>query len=318
MAELLIREAREEYTRWLLVTRDLSPHTVRAYVGDIAALERHLGDRALVGEIDRTRLLGFIEAQREAGISARSLRRRAAGLRGFCAWLRARLILPADPFAGTTVAASKGRQLPRAVNPHDIRCLIASLEKDAGLRGVREPASPLDLPHRATTLLAVALLLSTGLRVHEVVGVRCDDIDLEGRTIRVLGKGRRERQVYLTNDWICALTHAYLGTRASLSRDHEQLLFNRRGMPLTPAAMRGRLLTAVRDANVAAHITPHMLRHTAATNLIEAGVDIRFIQRLLGHASLSTTEIYTHVSDGALRRVVTDADILGRSLHLDN
>jgi site-specific recombinase XerD len=161
-------------------------------------------------------------------------------------------------------------------------------------------------------LLAVALMVATGVRVHEVVGIECDDIDIPGRTVRLVGKGRRERQVFLTNDWITGLTDGYLRARSVLGIRHAQLLFNTRHDPLTPAAMRSRLLKAATAAGLSRRVTPHMLRHTAATQLIEAGVDIRYIQRLLGHASLSTTEIYTHVSDVALGRVVTDADVLGR------
>jgi site-specific recombinase XerD len=158
-------------------------------------------------------------------------------------------------------------------------------------------------------------MIATGVRVNEVVSIRCQDIDLSGRRLRIVGKGRRERQVFLTNDWIESLTAAYLRTRAALAVEHAQLLFNRRRDPLTTAAMRSRLAAAASDAGIGARVTPHMLRHTAATQLIEAGVDIRYIQRLLGHASLSTTEIYTHVSDPALLQVVSDADVLGRRLH---
>src|SRR5439155_15530118 len=100
----------------------------------------------------------------------------------------------------------------------------------------------------------------------------------------------------------------------ALGVEHPWLLFNLRHEPMTAAAMRARLIKAADAAGLRARVTPHMLRHTAATQLIEAGVDIRYIQRLLGHASLSTTEIYTHVSDCALRRVVSDADVLGRLL----
>jgi len=157
-------------------------------------------------------------------------------------------------------------------------------------------------------------MVATGVRVHEVVSFRCDDIDLAGRTIRLLGKGRRERQVFLTNDWITDLTEAYLQARSTLDLSHPRLLFNLHYELLTTAAMRSRLAKAAAAAGITSRITPHMLRHTAATQLIEAGVDIRYIQRLLGHASLSTTEIYTHVSDQSLKRVVSDADVLGRLL----
>jgi site-specific recombinase XerD len=309
-----VRQARMQYVRWLRVTRDLSPHTIRAYDGDIAVFERHLGVRALVSQIDRDSLVTFIEEQQAAGLSSTSIRRRASGVRGFCGWLQLRRLLDSDPWVGTTVAVGRSRKLPRLVPTHELDRLLQSLRRTAGVddRAGDCEALVLKRPHESTTLLAVALMVATGVRVNEVVSIKCRDIDLAGRSLRIVGKGRRERQVYLTNDWIKGLTDAYLEARAALGIEHSHLLFNLRHDPLTAAAMRSRLIKAARHAGVGPRVTPHMLRHTAATQLIEAGVDIRYIQRLLGHASLSTTEIYTHVSDRALRRVVSDADVLGR------
>jgi site-specific recombinase XerD len=310
-----VSHAREQYVRWLRVTRDLSPHTIRAYDCDIVALERHLGSHALVSEVDRDALVTFMESQRAVGLSPRSIRRRASGLRGFCRWLLSRRLLEADPWVGTIVSAGRARKLPRLVPTHELDRLLVSLRRTAEVDGVPHPDQLLDRPHECTTLLAVALMVATGVRVSEVVSIACRDIDLPSRRLRIVGKGRRERHVFLTNVWIQNLTHAYLWTRDALEIQHERLLFNQRLDPLTAAAMRSRLGKAAHAASLGARVTPHMLRHTAATELIEAGVDIRYIQRLLGHASLSTTEIYTHVSDGALRRVVSDADVLGRFAH---
>lgn len=308
-----VRQARKQYVRWLRVTRDLSAHTIRAYDGDLAALERHLGAHTQVGRIDRALLVGFLENQRAAGLSPTSIRRRASGVRGFCKWLEAYRLLDSDPWVGATVAAGRSRRLPRLVRTDELDRLLSFLRRSAGLNGAPSPAG-LPRPHEATTLLAVALMVATGVRVNEVVGVKCQDIDLSGGSLRVTGKGRRERQVFLTNDWIKGLTRAYLETRATAGVEHSQLLFNRHFQPLTAPAMRSRLVKAAERAGLRARVTPHMLRHTAATQLVEAGVDIRYIQRLLGHASLTTTEIYTHVSDGALKRVVSEADVLGRAL----
>ena len=307
-------QAREEYVRWLLITRDLSPHTIRAYDSDIAAFERHLGGRARVGEIDRDGLIAFMEAQRAAGLASTSIRRRASGLRGFCRWLLARRLLEADPWVGTSIAVGRSRKLPRLVPGHELDRLFHGLRQAAGVDTGDAYGSVMARPYASTTLLAVSLMVATGVRVNEVVAIRCDDIDLPGGNLRILGKGRRERQVFFTNSWIVGLTRAYLEVRAALGVAHDQLLFNRDQGPLTPAAMRARLVKAAADAGLGARVTPHMLRHTAATQLIEAGVDIRYIQRLLGHASLSTTEIYTHVTNPALQRIVSDADVLGRVL----
>jgi integrase/recombinase XerD len=167
-------------------------------------------------------------------------------------------------------------------------------------------------PNDATTLIAASILLSTGIRVGEIATLDCANIDLANRSIRVRGKGSRDRIVYLLGDWLPTLLIAYLDTRAFLAIKHPYLLFNRTLTPLTPAAIRYRLAHASTEAALPRPITPHMLRHAAATNLIEAGVDIRFVQVLLGHASIKTTEIYTHVTNIALRRVLEEANILDR------
>lgn len=310
-----VSQAREDYVRWLLVARDLSPHTVRAYDSDIAMFERHLGIRAVVDDIDRDRLVAFLEEQRAAGLSPTSIRRRASGLRGFCRWLLSCSLLDSDPWLGATVSLGRSRKLPRLLPAHELDRLFRSLRRVAGVDGSIAPRGVLDRPHESTTLLAVALMVATGVRVNEVVGLKCQDVDLPSRSLRIVGKGRRERHVFLTNDWIKSLTRAYLKTRGELGVEHRHVLFNSHGDPMSAPAMRSRLIKAGREAGIAVRVTPHMLRHTAATQLIEAGVDIRYIQRLLGHASLSTTEIYTHVSDRALRSVVSDADVLGRLLH---
>lgn len=309
-----IDQARTQYIRWLLATRDLSPHTIRAYSGDLVSFERYTGADFEVRGIDQDSVISFIEQQKDAALSPASLRRRAAALRGFCRWLLSRGLLVADPWNGASLALGRSRTLPRILAAHELDLLIEFLARAAHV----DPGSPPDSrsvekrPHETTTLLAVALMVATGVRVNESVSIRYQDINLPSRTLRLVGKGRRERQVFLPNDWIADLTSAYIEARSSFGVEHSRLLFNLRFEPLTPPAMRSRLAKAARAAGLETHVTPHMLRHTAATQLIEAGVDIRYIQRLLGHASLSTTEIYTHVSDHALHRVVADADILGR------
>jgi integrase/recombinase XerD len=161
-------------------------------------------------------------------------------------------------------------------------------------------------------------MLATGLRVSELVGIRCLDLDSASSSICISGKGSRERTVFVPDHWTLDLLTVYLDVRAGLGIQHPYLLFNRLGEPMTTAAMRSRLAKAATEAGLQRRVTPHMLRHSAATQLIESGVDIRYVQRLLGHASLSTTEIYTHVTDVALRRVVTEANVLDRCLTRDN
>jgi site-specific recombinase XerD len=308
-----LRDAGHQYAHWLSATRSPSPHTLRAYGSDIAAFERHIAAHPPTGQLDRESLLGFLESQRQAGLAPNSVKRRASAVRGFCRWLHARGWLDTDPWVGITVSSGRARRLPRVVPGGDLEKLLGVLCEGVDTRDVPDAAG-LRQALQFTTLLGVALMIATAVRVNELVQIRCEEIDVAAGRVRVLGKGSRERHVFLTNAWLVELVCGYLTLRRALDISHERLLFNSHGAPLTAAAMRSRLAKAARAAGVPGKVTPHMLRHSAATRLLEAGVDIRVIQRLLGHASLSTTEIYTHVSDRALQRTVTDADILGAML----
>lgn len=309
------REAQELYVHWIRVTKGLSPHTVRAYRGDTLALVDRLG-AAEVTALSVDVVLAFLEDQRTSGLSGSTIRRRIASVRSFCEWLHASQLVSDDLRPEIYMRVKRPKTLPRPVPATELTRLLRFLCNAAGLRRQAPVGSVLEQPHEATTLLAVALMYATGLRVSEVVGMRCLDLDLAERSICVLGKGSRERRVFFPEGWITHLVSAYLQTRERRPIAHAYLLFNRNGGPLTAPAMRARLATVARKAGLRQRVTPHMLRHSAATQLVESGVDIRYVQRLLGHASLSTTEIYTHVSDLALRREVAKANVLERSFSL--
>lgn len=305
-------EAQRRYMRWLRATRDLSPHTLRAYEGDVASFGHHVGSHATVERIDRECLATFVETLRDSGLAPPSIRRRMAAVRGLCRWLLAEQLLADDPLIGLTLPTGRRRALPRVIPAHELDRLFDYLQDAARVADEPQPDTIRNRPHQCTTLLGVALMLATGVRVHELVGITCKNVDVQSNSVRILGKGRRERQVFLPNSWLLKLTATYLRVRSELNVAHPQLLFNFAYEPMSTQAMRTRLGKAAAEAGVSLRVTPHMLRHTAATHLMEAGVDIRYIQRLLGHASLATTELYTHVSDSALRRVVMAADTLER------
>ncbi len=309
-----IAEAKSIYLDWLESSRDLSAHTVRAYGADIREFERFLGGDRDLGQLNKDLLESFLQKQHKKGLSAASLRRRVAGLRSFTKWLVVRGLIESDPLADLESIPIRARKLPRTAHAQDLSRLLEFLGKGVEPHdwNVAVPGIA-DRPHQATTLLAVALMLTTGMRVSETVGIQLANVNLSERTIRLVGKGSRERQVFLTDPWITQLAGAYIELREGLYVEHSRLLFNTQLRPLSAEALRGRLGQACEQANLTRRITPHMLRHTAATQLLNAGVDIRFIQRLLGHSSLSTTEIYTHVSDDSLKCAVTSAGVL-RSL----
>jgi site-specific recombinase XerD len=305
--------AQASYVTWLRQARDLSDHTVRAYDSDTRRLVHALGPEKPVSALEGGSFSTFFDLERSRGRRSSTLRRRAAGVRSFCAYLESHEMVAANPWPSTGISFRRTRSLPRAISTHELQRLVSHLCAAADLQGRRPPAR---LPkfHESTTLLAVTLMVATGVRVGELVTIGVRDIDVEAGTIRVLGKGQRERVVYVTDPWQRRLVESYLRTRDDRAPRHDVALVNSRGERLSTSTVRARLAKASDDARLGRHLTPHMLRHTAATQLIESGVDIRFVQRLLGHASLSTTEIYTHVSDAALKSAVEGAGIVERSL----
>jgi site-specific recombinase XerD len=314
---LQVHEAAVQYSRWMSNGRNLSRHTVRAYTSDIGLWLQHRGDDVDVRELTGGSVLRFVEEQRANGLVERTILRRIAALRGFYSWLVASGLAEIDMQEIRALRIRRQRALPRVAATQDLRRLYdhlhAAVQGEGSLHaGVRER------PHDAAVLLAVSLMLATGTRVGETTSIECSNIDLGGASLRVLGKGSRDRTVYITDAWLQGLLSAYLEVRQELKIGHQYLLFGRNGAPVTPASVRLRLKEASRAAGLRSPVTPHMLRHAAATHLLEAGVDIRFVQRLLGHASITTTEIYTHVSDVALRRAITTANVLQRDFVRDN
>jgi site-specific recombinase XerD len=154
-------------------------------------------------------------------------------------------------------------------------------------------------------------MVATGIRVGELCKIRADDVSSEARSLRIHGKGARDRVVYISDAGLQADLRKLIDWHRERGTVSGNLFLNRRARPMKPQSIRSELRRYSTEMRTARRITPHMLRHTAATLLIERGVDIRFVQRLLGHSSIATTEIYTHVSDEALRLTLERANVLG-------
>lgn len=303
-------QAIKKYLRWL-ESKDPSPHTLRAYASDLKHWFASLPADLEVSELAPEHLSRFVEAQREHKLTTRTISRRLAALRGFSRWLIQKGLTDRTPWDFSEVTPRRQHSLPRVAHTSDLRLLHGHLQQEfRRQRSLRDTVAR--RPHDATTLLAVSLMLATGTRVGETTQIDCSNIDLASGSIRVRGKGNRERIVYFADGWLAQLLEEYMTLRTQLGIQHPYLLFNRRHDPISPASIRLRMKTACDAASVSRAVTPHALRHAAATHLLEAGVDIRFVQRLLGHASLSTTEIYTHVADVALKRAVVGANVLER------
>jgi integrase/recombinase XerC len=290
------REAVDAYERHLRLELNRSPHTVRAYVGDVVALLDHLaklgGQR--LADLDLARLRGWLAIVSNRGAARTSIARHAAALRTFTAWARRTARIDTDP--GALLASPRAhRTLPPVLDAHEAAAAVT-----APMPGGEGEAAP--LAHRDRFILE--LLYATGIRVAELVGLDIDDVDQGRRVVRVLGKGAKERSVpyglaaqHALDSWL-QRARPELVTAAS----GRALLLGARGGRIDPRAVRAVVHRAVASVPGAPDIGPHGLRHSAATHLLDGGADLRSVQELLGHASLATTQLYTHISVERLRR----------------
>lgn len=278
--------------------RRLSPHTLAAYKCDLRDFLRSLPTRRKVTHLDvRECLLRIAD---NPGLAPRTVRRRIAAVRAFLRAVAPRLAR--DTFDSWKISTRIPIQLPRSIDARDLRALLTATAPD------------MDRALVNTTRLCLLILAATGLRVSELCALTIERVRLETGEIVVLGKGARERVVLLTNTRLRQAVGDHIARLPTPSGPKAPLFRNSRGQALTAQCLRLRLHRLAREVSLCGRITPHMLRHTAATRLLERGVDTRFVQRLLGHASIATTQIYTQVTDASLRRALESADAVGEFL----
>lgn len=307
-----LEDAAEAYAVHLLRVRRLSPATVRAYSGDLRDLCATLEPASLLAGVDLEALRNWLWLATQRGDARSSIARRTAAARGFFGWALETGLIDADPSL-RLVAPKRGRTLPRVATADAVRGVL----DDAAARAA--DGDPIALRDHAI----LELLYGAAVRVSELCGLNVDDLDLDRATARVMGKGSKERVVpYGVPARRAVESYLRSGRPALLAR----AAVSRAGAPGTargalpgaPGTARGALLLGVRGGRLTTRATydvvarslspamgtttigPHALRHSAATHLLDGGADLRAVQELLGHASLGTTQIYTHVSSERL------------------
>jgi integrase/recombinase XerC len=273
-------ERLDRYLRHLRDERRLSAHTLRAYRRDIEAFLEFVERSGLtIRGIDSYAIRQFAAESHRKGLAARSISRRLSAVRRFLAYLVVEKELPANPGLGVQ-APKPSRRLPKTMDTDQIASLLA-LEGDDNFT-VRDRA-------------ILELLYSSGLRLAELVGLDLVDVDLDDMTVRVTGKGNKTRIVPVGRVAADAI-RAWLAVRAEFAGAGQNALFvSRRGTRLSGRSVQERLKQWVRRRGSGIAIHPHMLRHSFATHLLESSGDLRAVQELLGHASISTTQVYTHL-----------------------
>ncbi|WP_114859488.1 tyrosine-type recombinase/integrase [Azospirillum brasilense] len=305
-----VASACADFLAYCRVAKNLSAHSLRAYAIDLKEFERFAAPGISVAAIDRQLLRRYLSHLFETrGLKETSVKRRIACLKVMFRWLELDEVIPISPFHRLDARIRLPKRLPRNLTDDEVRRLCRTALDRVGLSGRITEAKALRIAKRAdpnafTALVVLEVLLCTGLRVGELVSIRVPDIDLIERVITIMGKGSRQRRVFLPDDETAALVSAYRTATAARRGAHDGFVITASGAPGTTQFVRSLLRETAVDAGIVRRITPHMLRHTAATRLLENGLDIRLVQRLLGHQSISTTEIYTAVTDTSLKAAI--------------
>ena len=289
------------FQRHLEVERNLSVHTIRAYMGDLTSLVEHLEKlgQSDISTLELVHLRSWLANQGVKGGARTTLSRRAVSVRLFTEWALKNNYISKD--VGATLATPKGhRTLPDVLDVHK-----AALAMDSMATRAAEEESPISL--RDVAMLE--LLYATGARVGELCGLNIGDIDYNRNTIRVLGKGNKERVIPMGKPAIKAVQVWLKNGREQLETTQSEMavFLGARGKRIDQRTVRTVVYEALSAIEGIERMGPHSLRHSAATHLLEGGADLRTVQEILGHASLATTQIYTHVSTQRLQKVFKQA-----------
>ncbi|MFA5711310.1 tyrosine recombinase XerC [Mycolicibacterium sp.] len=283
-----------EFAEYLALEKGRSEHTRRAYLGDLRSLFDFLGGEADLSGLTLPVLRSWLAAQAAAGAARTTLGRRTSAIKAFTAWATRRGLLATDPAARLQVPKAR-RTLPAVLRQDQ------AIDAMAAARSGAAQGDPLALRDR----LIVEMLYATGIRVSELCGLDVDDVDVDRRLVRVLGKGNKQRSAPFGAPAEEAVRSWLTDGRPQLATGESgpALLLGARGRRIDPRQVRTVVHDTVGAVPGAPDMGPHGLRHSAATHLLEGGADLRIVQELLGHSSLATTQLYTHVSVARLRAV---------------
>jgi site-specific recombinase XerD len=290
-----------EFLRFCALERQLSGHSVQAYTADLRDFRKWLKADVAIGDVSLAVLKEYLEDMvGSRKLTVATVRRRFACLRAFFRRACEKNDCP-DPFASWRPLLPRRKRLPRTLSRNEAAFLLSPRHIGIGSADDGEQVFR----------IIVQLMVATGMRVGELCKLKLDDLSPDCSVVRIHGKGARDRVAYVTDRGLRKELQRLIALRRNSQIGSGALFVNRYGAQMRPQSVRSKLRRLAKEAGLARRVTPHMLRHTAATLLIETGVDIRFVQRLLGHSSIATTEIYTHVSDEALRITLERADVLG-------
>lgn len=308
-------KACELFLSYSQYTKDLSPLTIKAYKQDLSLLVELTGENSAIESITRETIRQCVNHLFAKGQSKATVKRRLACYKSLFKWLENDEVVEQTPFYRLDLKIKLPLRLPRNLTQDELKTMYKTAKQEVAIDVYRsQDLLPYVNINQLSIFLALELLLTTGIRVSELTQIQLSDIHLVDRYIHIRGKGQRERRVFITNNNIKVFIEQYLRYRLTTQPDHTTLFINRLGNPATPQTIRIWMRNLGNQANLSRKITPHMYRHSAATKLLEAGVDIRYVQKLLGHQSITTTQIYTHVNNTELYETIVKANIQGAVL----
>lgn len=275
---------------YLSVEKGLARNSLSAYASDLRHFGHWLGDQSLaIDSVERIHIVKYFQWLRGAGISARSVARALAAIRGLFRFLVAERHLKKDPTENLE-NPKLWTTLPKSLQPDEVEALLAAPDRSTPA-GLRDAAM-------------LELLYATGLRVSELIKVRVDDVVMDAGFLRTIGKGSKERIVPFGDTAKGVIVTFIEKGRPEFDKFSDPHLFlSQRGRPMSRQAFWMKITHYAREAGIQSHISPHVLRHAFATHLLENGADLRSVQMMLGHADISTTQIYTHVSRARLQKM---------------
>ncbi|MEL7281444.1 MAG: tyrosine-type recombinase/integrase [Pseudomonadota bacterium] len=291
--------------------RSLGHHTLRAYAQDLRTFARFTEALHLNDPLSKDDILAYHRHLRdELGARPATIERRLVTLKSYFAWRKDRNSALPSPFEDVRISVRIPRRLPRPIDRETLKAVLEYGESQSAVRPMSGTDSNTPASQSTVTLLIIKLLIVTGLRISELTNLKVRDVSLDGGQILVSGKGGKERIVFVPNRKLQEEFQRYCQLRSENGSMMSPLFLNTAGRRLRAATFRKRLRALSRRLGIEPHLTPHRFRHSAATLLIEEGIDIRMVQALLGHANLKTTEIYVRVSNHALRRALERVDVL--------
>jgi len=283
----------DSFIHYLKVERQLSPHTLNGYQRDLTQAAEYFAEQNIHCwvEINSHQYRAYVARQHRKNHSGKTIQRQLSSLRRLYEYLIKEQLATSNPLKGLK-APKTGRKLPKAPDIEQLEHLLQDSEQD-----------PLHIRDRAM----FELIYSSGLRLSELTGIDCIDLKMQDKQLRVLGKGNKERELPIGGKAISALTQ-WLTIRGELAKKDEQALFvSRFGTRISQRGVQQRLEKMAIEQGLPIHLHPHMLRHSFASHLLESSGDLRAVQELLGHADISTTQIYTHLDFQHLAEVYDKA-----------